>query len=150
MTGTSPRAITPGPSGEGIWQSLLPSFSRHPRIRRRCRSSARACPAETTPMRWMLLSLLIFFSVLASGAAAAPSEAATTAASVSADPNDWPMYNRDVIGSRHNPAEKAIGRDNAGQLVEKWRFPPAGSTEVIGVVHATVVVNGCVYFGTET
>jgi glucose dehydrogenase len=69
---------------------------------------------------------------------------------VSADPNDWPMYNRDVIGTRHNTAETAIGPENAGQLVEKWRFPPAGSRETIGVVHATVVVDGYVYFGTET
>ena len=60
------------------------------------------------------------------------------------------MYNRDVIGTRHNPGEKALGKDNVGQLVEKWRFPPADSSEKIGVVHATVVVNGHVYFGTET
>src|SRR5439155_6711463 len=37
-----------------------------------------------------------------------------------------------------------------GELMEKWRFPPADSKETIGVVHATVVVNGHVYFGTET
>jgi len=69
---------------------------------------------------------------------------------VSDDPNDWPMYNHDVIGTRHNPTEKALSRENVGQLVEKWRFPPQGSGETVGVVHATVVVNGHVYFGTET
>src|SRR5436853_7481698 len=69
---------------------------------------------------------------------------------LSTDPNDWPTYNRDVTGTRHNPAEKSLRFDNVGQLVEKWRFPRADSTETIGVVHATVVVNGHVYFGTET
>lgn len=40
----------------------------------------------------------------------------STAASVLAqtDPKDWPMYNRDVTGSRHNPGETAITKDNAG------------------------------------
>ena len=37
------------------------------------------------------------------------------------------MYNHDLAGSRYNPAETAIGRSNAGQLVEKWRFPARGS-----------------------
>jgi polyvinyl alcohol dehydrogenase (cytochrome) len=60
------------------------------------------------------------------------------------------MYNRDVIGTRHNPAEKTLNKENVAQLVEKWRFPSRDSTERIGVVHATVVVNGHVYFGTET
>jgi polyvinyl alcohol dehydrogenase (cytochrome) len=64
---------------------------------------------------------------------------------------DWPMYNRDVLGTRHNKGETAIGPANAGQLVEKWRFPAKGSGQEIGVVHATpVVVAGCVYFGTAT
>ncbi|MEX2120746.1 MAG: PQQ-binding-like beta-propeller repeat protein [Pirellulales bacterium] len=64
---------------------------------------------------------------------------------------DWPMYNRDVIGSRHNPDETAIDKSNAGRLEEKWRFPPQDSNLEIGVVHATpIVVNGYVYFGTAT
>lgn len=69
---------------------------------------------------------------------------------VSEDAHDWPMYNRDVIGTRHNPAEKTLSRENVTRLVEKWRFPPRDSKQKIGVVHATVVVNGYVYFGTET
>ncbi|MBA4062593.1 MAG: hypothetical protein C0501_02580 [Isosphaera sp.] len=67
-----------------------------------------------------------------------------------ADPNDWPMYNRDAAGTRHNPAEKALGPATVGRLVEKWRFPARGSGERIGVVHATAVVEGSVYFGTLT
>jgi len=67
------------------------------------------------------------------------------------DPNDWPMYNRDVIGTRHNRAEKAIDRSNAGRLEEKWRFPAKNSNLEIGVIHATpIVVDGYVYFGTAT
>jgi polyvinyl alcohol dehydrogenase (cytochrome) len=64
---------------------------------------------------------------------------------------DWPMYNRDVIGTRHNPGEKAIDKSNAGRLEEKWRFPAKGSSQEIGVIHATpTVVDGYVYFGTAT
>src|SRR5689334_10796098 len=75
---------------------------------------------------------------------------AVKAPAVSTDAKDWPTYNHDFLGTRHNPAEKTLSRENVGQLVEKWRFPPADSSEKIGVVHATVVVNGHVYFGTET
>ena len=61
------------------------------------------------------------------------------------------MYNHDVLGSRYNRGETAIGRDNAGRLEEKWRFPAKGSGQEIGVIHATpVVVDGYVYFGTTT
>jgi polyvinyl alcohol dehydrogenase (cytochrome) len=66
-------------------------------------------------------------------------------------PADWPMYNHDLAGWRYNAAEKTLGPDNVGKLVEKWRFPPAGSKETIGVVHVTpTVVGGEVYFGTAT
>lgn len=65
--------------------------------------------------------------------------------------SDWPTYNRDVLGTRHNPAETAIIPENAGQLEEKWRFPAKDSGEQIGVIHATpIVVSGYVYFGTAT
>ena len=67
------------------------------------------------------------------------------------NPKDWPMYNRDVLGTRHNRGETAIDRSNAGRLEEKWRFPAKGSDLEIGVIHATpVVVDGYVYFGTAT
>src|SRR2546421_12281259 len=68
-----------------------------------------------------------------------------------ADTLDWPMYNHDVLGIRHNPGEKTISKANAGQLVEKWRFPAKASGELVGVIHATpIVVDGYVYFGTAT
>ena len=73
------------------------------------------------------------------------------AARAQADAKDWPMYNYDVLGSRYNRGEKAIGRDNAGRLEEKWRFPAKGSGQEIGAIHATpVVVDGYVYFGTAS
>jgi polyvinyl alcohol dehydrogenase (cytochrome) len=68
-----------------------------------------------------------------------------------ADGKDWPMYNCDVLGSRHNAGETALSKSNVVGLEEKWRFPPKGSDFEIGVIHATpVVVNGYVYFGTVT
>ena len=48
-------------------------------------------------------------------------------------------------------AKRPLDRVTARGLEEKWRFPARGSTEEIGVIHATpVVVNGYVYFGTAT
>ena len=67
------------------------------------------------------------------------------AARAQADAKDWPTYNHDVLGSRYNRSETAIGRDNAGWLEEKWRFPAMGSGQEIGAIHATpVVVDGYV------
>lgn len=77
--------------------------------------------------------------------------AAPPSATLPADPADWPMYNQDVLGHRHNRAEKALTPAAVPQLVRKWTYPPEGSSEKLGVVHATpVVVNGYVYFGTTT
>lgn len=68
-----------------------------------------------------------------------------------AQAQDWPSYNGDATGSRHNARESAISAANASELTEKWRYPTKGSTDTIGVVHATpVVVEGSVYFGTVT
>jgi polyvinyl alcohol dehydrogenase (cytochrome) len=67
------------------------------------------------------------------------------------DASDWPMYNRDILGTRHNAGEKALDKSNACRLEEKWRFPARDSSLEIGVIHATpVVVGGYVYFGTAT
>jgi polyvinyl alcohol dehydrogenase (cytochrome) len=93
------------------------------------------------------LILVAILAVLMTLVAAQPPQSDVV---VSNDPNDWPMYNRDVLGTRHNPGEKALSTENVAQLVEKWRFPPVGSEQQLGVVHATAVVNGYVYFGTET
>ncbi|HWY86297.1 MAG TPA: hypothetical protein VNX28_06220 [Gemmataceae bacterium] len=85
-------------------------------------------------VRWLALFLGVpLLGAMQPGGAPKQSESPP---GVSADPNDWPMYNRDVIGTRHNTGETAISPENAGQLVEKWRFPPAGSKETIGSVHS--------------
>jgi glucose dehydrogenase len=100
----------------------------------------------------ILLAAILFGSFTMAGLepATPPQKTPEQPARVSDDPADWPMYNRDVLGTRHNPAEKALARDNVGNLVEKWRFPAADSGDKLGIVHATSVVNGYVYFGTLT
>ena len=65
------------------------------------------------------------------------------------DTKDWPTYNCDALGWRHNAGEKTLSKENVGRVEEKWRFPPKGADFEIGVIHATpAVVNGYVYFGT--
>ena len=65
------------------------------------------------------------------------------------DARDWPMYNGNVLGWRHNPIETALSSSVVARLEEKWRFPPKGADFEIGAIHATpAVVNGHVYFGT--
>src|SRR5262245_8778225 len=103
-----------------------------------------------TPPPMVLLFLCLLGVAVATGPQPKPADA-EPAVSVPRDPHDWPMYNRDVIGTRYNSAEKTLGRDNVKGLVEKWRFPVVGSGDSVGVIHGTpVVVNGCVYFGTVT
>ncbi len=93
---------------------------------------------------------ILFLAILLGSITAEKAFNVTTqkAADIADDPNDWPSYNRDGLGTRFNPGEKALSKDNVAQLEEKWRFPPADSKDKVGVVHATVVVNGYVYFGT--
>jgi outer membrane protein assembly factor BamB/dienelactone hydrolase len=80
-----------------------------------------------------------------------PHDSGAGASQNAAAAKDWSMYNYDVLGSRHNRGETAINPSNAGRLVEKWRFPPEGSGQEIGVIHCTPsVVGGFVYFGTAT
>ena len=51
------------------------------------------------------------------------------------EPSDWPMYNWDASGSRHNADEKTLRPGNVGGLVEKWRVP-------VKAVHGTPTVVG--------
>jgi outer membrane protein assembly factor BamB len=67
---------------------------------------------------------------------------------LAADAKDWPIYNCNVLGWRHNVGETALDKANVARLQEKWRFPAKGADFEIGVIHATpVVVSGYVYFG---
>lgn len=45
---------------------------------------------------------------------------------VTGDPQDWPMYNRDPKGTRHNFAETKLSPDTVGGLEVKWTFDTAG------------------------
>ena len=47
-------------------------------------------------------------------------------AGVADDAKDWPMYNCDVLGWRHNAGETALDKADVARLKEKWRFPPQG------------------------
>lgn len=47
---------------------------------------------------------------------------------------DWPMFNHDIQGSRHNPDEHEVGPANAGQLTVKWSVAtpaPVSGTPVV-------------------
>jgi polyvinyl alcohol dehydrogenase (cytochrome) len=80
---------------------------------------------------------------------AAGTLAPTCARAQAHDAKDWPTYNHDVLGTRHNRGETALGTGNVGRLEEKWRFPSKASGQEIEVIHATpAVVNGYDYFGT--
>src|SRR5262245_5486485 len=104
-------------------------------------------------LSFCLLGLLVrgVAAMLAAEAGRPAGDPASQSVRISTDPHDWPMYNHDVIGTRHNGAETTLGRDNVARLVEKWRFHVAGEADKVGVIHGTpVVVNGYVYFATET
>jgi polyvinyl alcohol dehydrogenase (cytochrome) len=99
----------------------------------------------------MKKSKAVLLGLLLSATLGSLPPAATGAPTLDEASADWPMYNHDPAGWRFNPAEKTLGPENVGNLVEKWRFPAANSQEPIGVVHATpAVVGGEVYFGTAT
>jgi hypothetical protein len=61
---------------------------------------------QEAPLRRTLLALAQLLGPLPILAGLGPAPQPPPA--VSDDPNDWPMYNRDVIGTRHNPAEKPL------------------------------------------
>jgi polyvinyl alcohol dehydrogenase (cytochrome) len=61
---------------------------------------------------------------------------------ITQDPNDWPIYNHDVVGTRFNPAETTLTRDTVGNLHQIWFYQTTGD------VYATPsVVENVVYAG---
>src|SRR5262245_17596215 len=97
------------------------------------------------------LALFVCAAIMAATAGGISSGLAAEPTPLEINAADWPTYNHDPAGWRYNPAETALGPANVHKLAEKWRFPAAGSADVIGVVHATpAVVDGEVYFGTAT
>ncbi|MGH2375986.1 MAG: PQQ-binding-like beta-propeller repeat protein [bacterium] len=67
-------------------------------------------------------------------------------------PGDWPMYNRDASGSRYNSAETVLTPATVGGLVEKWRWPTAGTYGTPVVVGNTVYAGdfGGVFYALDT
>ena len=64
---------------------------------------------------------------------------------LSDDANDWPQDNHDNLGSRFNPAERRLSRDNVARLAIDWQFQAGGP------VHATpAVVGERIYAGDES
>ena len=56
----------------------------------------------------------------------AQSPGSNPAQTVTQDPNDWPMYNHDAVGTRCNPAEDKLNLDSVRGLKVKWVFPTVG------------------------
>src|SRR5262249_22843802 len=119
----------------------------------------RSVSGETMARRIVAIGLVLVCLLLAQGAELAatplpsPEQEGTKAGArgegkrVAGDAKDWPTYNCDVLGWRHNAGEPALSRANVARLEEKWRFPPKGAEFQIGVIHATpTIVNGYVYF----
>jgi polyvinyl alcohol dehydrogenase (cytochrome) len=48
------------------------------------------------------------------------------AQTITQDPNDWPMYNHDAVGTRCNPAKDKLTPDSVKGLKVKWVFPTTG------------------------
>ena len=48
------------------------------------------------------------------------------AQTITQDPNDWPMYNHDAVGTRGNPTEDKLNLDSVRGLKVKWVFPTVG------------------------
>ena len=98
----------------------------------------------------VLIAMIAFSSTPAPLASSEPSaQAVSSRQGTAATAKDWPTYNCDVLGWRHNAGETTLSSANVGALEEKWRFPPKGADFEIGVIHATpAVVGGYVYFGT--
>ena len=64
---------------------------------------------------------------------------------VSHDPNDWPMYNHDATGSRHNQAEHRLSSATVGDLGVRWSFPTDGP-----IAGTPAVVNDRIYAADAT
>jgi len=88
---------------------------------------------ETMPSRTLAIGLVLVLSGLPRGA-----EHTLDGETRGVDAKDWPTYNCDVLGWRHNAGETDLSRANVGRLEEKWRFPPNGADFEIGG-HALLV-----------
>ena len=91
------------------------------------------------------LSLIVLFGIAALALAQVSSEESNRGQEregISHDPNDWPMYNHDLRGTRFNQGEHELSPSSVPQLQQKWMYPTAGD------INATpAVVDDIVYAG---
>ncbi|MER5263918.1 PQQ-binding-like beta-propeller repeat protein [Actinosynnema sp. NPDC002837] len=71
----------------------------------------------------------------------------TAAAPLGAGGGDWPTWQKDLKGSRHNAAEWRITPRNVDRLELKWAFAYPASGTPFPVRSQPAVVDGTVYFG---
>src|SRR5690606_8834944 len=74
--------------------------------------------APRAPQRFGLTFSLLAACVASAVAVAQPGTA----------PGDWPMYSRDLAGTRFSPLDQ-ITRDNVGRLVQAWAVPVARAAD---------------------
>jgi polyvinyl alcohol dehydrogenase (cytochrome) len=57
-------------------------------------------------------------------------------------PDDWPMYNRDVFGTRFNAAERKLSPSTVAGLRLRWSFPTTGNVNATPLVVGTHIYAG--------
>src|ERR1700676_1993187 len=64
---------------------------------------------------------------------------------------DWPMYNRDLAGTRYSPL-KQINTGNVAKLTRAWSFHLAPDSTTVGITGGSeftpIVVNDVMYLAT--
>ena len=100
-------------------------------------------PVQDTTMRLVLFAAttILLISVLA----------AQTGRPSSAADGEWPMYNRDLAGTRHSPLRQ-INTSNVSRLREAWSFKlgahPSGGSITGGSEFTPIVIGGLMYVTT--
>jgi polyvinyl alcohol dehydrogenase (cytochrome) len=87
---------------------------------------------------------------LAAASVAVLTGGSTTAASpggAGSSRGDWPTWQKDLLGSRHNAAERTITPRNVGNLKLKWAFSYPADTPNTAVRSHPAVVGDTIYFG---
>src|ERR1700686_3951237 len=76
---------------------------------------------------------------------------ATALACAQSPPSEWPMYNRDLAGTRFSPLTQ-INTRNAPRVVRAWTYK-VGKVKAEGITGGTemtpIVVNGMMYLATN-
>src|SRR4051794_4233699 len=92
-----------------------------------------------SPIRGFGLAAMIVGLVLTVNA---PARAGSDGDGDDIGPGDWPMYNRDPLGTRTNPDERLLNPFNVSGLKVLWQVPTPGI-----VAGTPAVVGEAVYAG---